>query len=95
MFIIILLVYVSRERNITYCEMMTNVQNFQIFVHSDMKTLHEYVPKEMLPEEYGGTSGMALDEINSKLNFIKLKHFKASYYYLFSILCVIKRVGIY
>ncbi|XP_017891001.1 alpha-tocopherol transfer protein-like isoform X2 [Ceratina calcarata] len=29
----------------------------RIFMHSDLKTLHEYVPKEMLPTEYGGDAG--------------------------------------
>ncbi|CAH0595194.1 unnamed protein product [Chrysodeixis includens] len=35
----------------------------RIHFHSDYKALHEYVPKELLPEEYGGTS-CALNEIN-------------------------------
>ncbi|XP_050353393.1 alpha-tocopherol transfer protein-like [Nymphalis io] len=35
----------------------------RIFVHSDISTLHEHVPKDMLPEEYGG-NGCSLDEVN-------------------------------
>ncbi|GBP00809.1 Alpha-tocopherol transfer protein-like [Eumeta japonica] len=27
----------------------------RIFIHTNIETLYEYVPKEMLPEEYGGT----------------------------------------
>ncbi|XP_026333813.1 alpha-tocopherol transfer protein-like [Hyposmocoma kahamanoa] len=37
----------------------------RIFVHSDLKTLYDYVPQKMLPEEYGGSSGLSLDEINN------------------------------
>lgn len=40
----------------------------QIFVHSDVSTLHEHVPKDMLPVEYGG-NGCSLDEINGKFVF--------------------------
>ncbi|XP_015432586.1 PREDICTED: alpha-tocopherol transfer protein-like [Dufourea novaeangliae] len=29
----------------------------RIFMHSDMKTLYEYIPKEILPSEYGGDAG--------------------------------------
>ena len=29
----------------------------RIFMHSDMKTLYEYIPKEILPTEYGGDAG--------------------------------------
>lgn len=29
----------------------------RIFMHSDLKTLHEYVHREMLPAEYGGDAG--------------------------------------
>lgn len=29
----------------------------RIFLHSDLKTLYEYVPREMLPSEYGGDAG--------------------------------------
>ncbi|RZC41215.1 CRAL TRIO domain containing protein [Asbolus verrucosus] len=32
------------------------IQN-RIHVHPDMESLHKFVPKEMLPEEYGGTGG--------------------------------------
>ncbi|CAH0713572.1 unnamed protein product, partial [Brenthis ino] len=35
----------------------------RIFIHSDMNTLHEHVPKDMLPQEYGG-NGCSLDEVN-------------------------------
>lgn len=35
----------------------------RIFIHSNMNTLHEHVPKDMLPREYGGT-GCSLDEVN-------------------------------
>lgn len=33
----------------------------RIFVHSDMDSLYKYVPKEMLPEEYGGKAGKVQD----------------------------------
>lgn len=33
----------------------------RIFVHSDMESLYKYVPKDMLPEEYGGTAGKVQD----------------------------------
>ncbi|PZC74015.1 hypothetical protein B5X24_HaOG208446 [Helicoverpa armigera] len=36
----------------------------RIHFHSSFTALHEYVPKELLPEEYGGT-GCSLDEINN------------------------------
>lgn len=29
----------------------------RIFMHSDLKTLYEYIPKEILPAEYGGDAG--------------------------------------
>lgn len=29
----------------------------RIYVHSNLETLYEYIPKEVLPEEYGGTAG--------------------------------------
>nr|XP_023020980.1 alpha-tocopherol transfer protein-like isoform X2 [Leptinotarsa decemlineata] len=29
----------------------------RIFVHSDQESLHKYIPKDVLPEEYGGTAG--------------------------------------
>lgn len=29
----------------------------RIFLHSDIKTLYEHVPKEILPSEYGGDAG--------------------------------------
>lgn len=29
----------------------------RIYVHSNMEKLYEYIPKEMLPEEYGGQAG--------------------------------------
>lgn len=29
----------------------------RIYVHSDLTSLHQYLPKEVLPEEYGGTAG--------------------------------------
>ncbi|CAG5047575.1 unnamed protein product [Parnassius apollo] len=35
----------------------------RIFIHTDMNTLYEYVPKDVLPIEYGGTCG-SLKEIN-------------------------------
>lgn len=40
----------------------------QIFVHSDVSTLHEHVPKDMLPAEYGG-NGCSLVEVNGKYVF--------------------------
>lgn len=33
----------------------------RIFVHSNMDTLHNYIPKDVLPEEYGGTGGCLKD----------------------------------
>lgn len=38
---------------------------FQIHVHSTMESLNEFVPKDMLPEEYGGQAGPIM-EINRK-----------------------------
>lgn len=38
---------------------------FQVIFHNDFTTLHKYVPKDMLPEEYGG-DGVQMDEVNSK-----------------------------
>ncbi|CAK1590114.1 unnamed protein product [Parnassius mnemosyne] len=35
----------------------------RIFIHTDLNTLYEYVPKDVLPIEYGGTCG-SLKEIN-------------------------------
>ncbi|XP_076242610.1 alpha-tocopherol transfer protein-like [Calliopsis andreniformis] len=29
----------------------------RIFMHSDMNTLYDYIPREILPEEYGGDAG--------------------------------------
>lgn len=29
----------------------------RIFMHSDMKTLYDYIPREILPTEYGGDAG--------------------------------------
>ncbi|XP_053972501.1 alpha-tocopherol transfer protein-like [Hylaeus volcanicus] len=29
----------------------------RIFMHSDIKTLYKYIPREILPEEYGGDAG--------------------------------------
>lgn len=37
---------------------------FQIHVHNELETLYEYVPKDVLPEEYGGYAGPIAD-INS------------------------------
>ncbi|XP_059049311.1 alpha-tocopherol transfer protein-like [Achroia grisella] len=34
----------------------------RIFIHHDLETLYEYVPKDILPVEFGGTSGH-IDEI--------------------------------
>lgn len=33
----------------------------RIFLHSDIKTLYEHVPREMLPAEYGGDAGPIQD----------------------------------
>ncbi|KAK0162813.1 hypothetical protein PV327_006558 [Microctonus hyperodae] len=35
----------------------------RIFMHSDFKTLYDYIPREMLPTEYGGDAG-PIEEIN-------------------------------
>ncbi|XP_072934251.1 alpha-tocopherol transfer protein-like [Epargyreus clarus] len=35
----------------------------RIFIHTDINTLYEHVPKEMLPAEYGGNSG-SINDIN-------------------------------
>ncbi|VVC98504.1 unnamed protein product [Leptidea sinapis] len=35
----------------------------RIFIHSDINELTKYIPKEMIPEEYGGDGG-SLDDIN-------------------------------
>ncbi|KAJ2940271.1 hypothetical protein O0L34_g11841 [Tuta absoluta] len=35
----------------------------RIFIHTDLESLYEHVPREMLPEEYGGNGG-SLDDIN-------------------------------
>lgn len=29
----------------------------RIHIHSDMESLHKFIPKDVLPEEYGGTAG--------------------------------------
>lgn len=39
--------------------------SLQIHVHSSLESLNEYVPKDMLPEEYGGKAG-PIAEINRK-----------------------------
>lgn len=33
----------------------------RIHVHQDMESLHKWVPKDVLPEEYGGTAGKVQD----------------------------------
>jgi hypothetical protein len=33
----------------------------RIFLHSDLKTLYEHIPREMLPTEYGGDAGSLQD----------------------------------
>lgn len=43
----------------------------QIYVHNDLNSLYEYVPKEMLPEEYGGAAG-PIAEINREYLFFLL-----------------------
>ncbi|XP_048482244.1 alpha-tocopherol transfer protein [Plutella xylostella] len=35
----------------------------RIFIHSDINTLYEHVPKDMLPVEYGGNAG-SVDDLN-------------------------------
>lgn len=42
-----------------------NVMGFQIHVHENLESLYEYVPKDILPQEYGGNAG-PIDAINSK-----------------------------
>lgn len=40
--------------------------NFQVYVHSSgFETLHQHIPKECLPNEYGGEAGK-LDEMYGK-----------------------------
>ncbi|XP_053617230.1 alpha-tocopherol transfer protein-like [Plodia interpunctella] len=46
----------------------------RIFIHTDMKTLFEYVPKDVLPPEYGGTSE-SLEEL-TKIWIKKLEDFR-------------------
>lgn len=38
----------------------------RIFMHSDIKTLYEYIPREILPTEYGGDAG-SIKAINGNL----------------------------
>lgn len=38
----------------------------RIFLHSTMDGLYKYVPKDMLPEEYGGQAG-SIKDINGKI----------------------------
>ncbi|XP_013184161.2 alpha-tocopherol transfer protein-like [Amyelois transitella] len=45
----------------------------RIFIHTDINTLYEYVPKDVLPEEYGGTGG-SLSEL-CKLWIQKLEEY--------------------
>lgn len=40
----------------------------QIFLHSDVNDLYKYVPKEMLPSEYGGTAP-SMNDLHSKFMF--------------------------
>lgn len=37
----------------------------RIFIHSDIEGLYKHVPKEMLPEEYGGNAGSIIDLNNA------------------------------
>lgn len=37
---------------------------FQLFVHSDLESLYKYVPKRLLPKEYGGEVGTVESIIN-------------------------------
>lgn len=36
----------------------------QVFIHSDIETLYDHVPKEYLPKEYGGSAG-TIEEIGN------------------------------
>ncbi|XP_073948103.1 alpha-tocopherol transfer protein-like [Choristoneura fumiferana] len=45
----------------------------RIFCHTDISTIYEHIPKEMLPDEYGGNGG-SLDDIN-KAWIVKLQEY--------------------
>ena len=40
-----------------------NFPCFQLVVHSNMDSVYQEIPKEILPEEYGGTAGKIQDLI--------------------------------
>jgi hypothetical protein len=41
------------------------MSSLQVYLHSDMDSLHESVPKRLLPQEYGGEAG-PLEKIAGK-----------------------------
>lgn len=47
----------------------------RIFVHRDINTLYEHVPKEILPSEYGGDAGPIQDIQGTILYFVPSKTF--------------------
>lgn len=49
----------------------------RIFVHANTDTLYNYVPKDVLPEEYGGTAGK-LQDMQGK------KHFSGLFFFAFT-----------
>jgi len=45
----------------------------RIFLHSDLKTLYEHVPREMLPTEYGGDAG-SMQDIQGAWNILLIRN---------------------
>lgn len=43
----------------------------RIHVHPDMESLFRYVPRDLLPEEFGGTAGKVHDQMNKWLEELK------------------------
>lgn len=46
------------------------VISLQIFLHTDTNDLYKYVPKEMLPSEYGGNAG-SMNDLHSKFIYFE------------------------
>lgn len=54
----------------------------RIHIHSNMEDLYKFVPKEMLPTEYGGQAG-PIKDLNGKKHCNSTWHFNWSCFYIF------------